>query len=259
MSLATRRFPSLAKFALSGALLGITFSVAGCHWLFWPDHEDEALGFCDDAYSDCLAIAVSEEDRAWCEEDVKYCYESCEAGWDGEPGDYGDDDDDGWGSSGAPDPGGNESGGNESGGNESGGNETGEEPEDPGVCIELFGNCIDGAETLEDVEACETLYDQCVNPGECPEPECGGCPADELDACLQDYAICADIADDPEKVALCAENFDVCTEPFAEECQVGENPRLEPCLEQHALCIACADNELQVEACQEVFDVCLLQ
>src|SRR5690348_18219864 len=55
----------------------------------------------------------------------------------------------------------------------------------------LFRSCIDGAETLEDVQACEALYDQCENPGECQLPGCGGCPAAELQACLDNFAECA--------------------------------------------------------------------
>jgi hypothetical protein len=242
MSIVAPRHRALAKLALTGALAGALFSVAGCHWMLWA-HEEDDFEFCDDAYDDCRAWAYTPEDLAWCEEDVKSCYEACEGGWEDEGAD---------GETGGENPP-NET--DEGGDGDSGGDGDGDGGTDEGVCIDLFGNCIDTAETLQDVEACEALYDQCVNPGECPG--CGGCPAEDLEVCLDHYAECAALADDPEKVELCAASFDACTAPFAEECAVEQNPNLEPCLDQHALCVACAEGEAQIAACQDVFASCM--
>jgi hypothetical protein len=237
-TIVTHRPRALAKLGLTGALAGALVSLAGCHWLLWPVHEEDDFEFCDDAYDDCLEWAATPEDAQWCEDDVKACYEACEGGW--EEDDEDDEDDEGEGE------------GEGEGESES---ESGEEAD---VCIDLFGNCIDGAETLEDVEACEAVYDHCVNPGECPLPECGGCPTEALDACLDHYAECAALADTPEKVEVCAASFDGCTADFADECAVEQNPNLEPCLDQHELCVACAEDELQVAACQDVFASCMM-
>jgi hypothetical protein len=242
MSNVARRPQVLAKIALTGALAGALFGVAGCHWLMWSaEHDEEDFEFCDDAYAHCLEWAVSAQEVEWCEDDVMTCYDACEGTWEEEEDDGADET-----------GGGNATGGdgNDGDGDSDGGDED--------VCIELFGNCIDGAETIQDVEACEALYDQCMNPGECPLPECGGCPADELAICLDNYAECATLADTPEKVELCAEGFDACTGAFAEECAVEENPNLEPCLDQHALCVACADGDEQLAACEDVFESCMV-
>jgi hypothetical protein len=248
MSTVGYRHRALAKLALTGALAGALVSVAGCHWMLWA-HEEDDFEFCDDAYDDCLAWAYTAEDIAWCEEDVKACYEACEGGWE-EDEETGDE----YTTNQTTDP---DEGEGEAEGQSGDGDGDGDGDES-GVCIDLFGNCIDTAETLQDVEACEALYDQCLNPGECPLPECGGCPAEELEACLDHYAECAALADTPEKVELCAASFDECTAPFAEECAVDQNPNLEPCLDQHALCVACADDELQIAACQDVFESCMM-
>ena len=245
----SRSLSSLVKLAFTGAVTGTLLSVSGCFWLIeW--HEEDDFEWCDDVYAECLRDAGSDRERQFCEDDVRYCYESCEGGWDDDGrGDYGDGDD------------GNDDGNSDDGGSSSddGSDDSGSSDDggDPDVCIELFSNCIDAAQTLEDVDACEALYDQCTNPGECPTPGCG-CPADELAACLDHYDECAALADTPEKVELCASGFDTCTAPFADECAVDENPNLEPCLDQHELCVACADGDEQLVACQDVFDTCML-
>lgn len=239
----------LAKLGLTGALAGVLVSVAGCHWLLWAEHEEDEFAFCDDAYDDCLEWAASPQDVQWCEDDVRSCYEACEGGWEEDQDE--DEDDAGEGEPG--DPGGQSTSNGEGDGDGDGDDGAGED-----VCIDLFGNCIDGAQTLEDVDACEALYEHCVNPGECPLPECGGCPTEALDACLDHYGECATLADTPEKVEVCAASFDSCTAEFADECAVEANPNLEPCLDQHELCVACAEGELQVAACQDVFATCMM-
>jgi hypothetical protein len=243
-SLATAKaVPRIVKLALTGCLAGGLVSLAGCHWLLWS-HDEDAFEFCDEQYADCMERAVTERDRQWCENDVELCYEGCEGRWEAEDDAAGeaetaeaegDDEDD-------PPPRADEG-------------ETEETGEDPGVCIDLFNNCLDTAETLQDVEACEALYDHCINPGVCPM--CGGCPEGALEACLESYASCTSLADTPEKVEACGASFDDCTAPFADECAVEENPNLEPCLDQHDLCVACAETDEQLAACQTVFDSCM--
>lgn len=260
--------PRIVKLALTGCLAGGLVSLAGCHWLLWS-HDEEEFEFCDESYADCIDDAVSERDKQWCEDDVRLCYEACEGQWeadaedDAQADDADDDAEDGnddasdEASEGNDDdepPRTEESGESDEGEGEEDEGE-GETGEDPGVCIDLFSNCLDNAQTLQDVEACEVLFDHCVNPGECPD--CGGCPVEALEACLANYESCASLADTPEKVEACGASFDECTAPFAYECQVEENPNLEPCLEQHELCVACAGDDEQLAACQTVFESCV--
>ncbi len=252
----------MLRLAVAGCVAGGLAGISGCSLLdldLWG-HEDEAVEWCDDNYGDCLADATSDSEREWCVSDVRYCYESCGFEWQGDDGDDGDDDgraDDGdWGDDdGRADDEGRADDGDDDGADDDGADDEGTETEGDDVCIELFGNCIDAAETLEDVEACEALFQQCIDPGECPGG-CG-CPADDLQACLDSYGVCSELADTPEKVDLCAAAFDDCSSPFADACDGEDHPNLEPCLEQHELCVACADTDEQFEACQTVFDSCL--
>lgn len=255
--------PRIVKLALTGCLAGSLVSLAGCHWLLFQ-HDEGEFEFCDESYAECMEDASTQSDRNWCEDDVRLCYEACEGTWEADAeDDVAEEDDAADDRAEADDDEGNddfppteESGESDSGeGEDEDDDDEGETGEDPGVCIDLFSNCLDDAQTLQDVEACEVLFDHCVNPGECPD--CGGCPADALEACLDNYASCAALADTPEKVAACGASFDECTYPFADECTVDENPNLEPCLVQHELCTACAEGDDQLAACQTVFESCL--
>lgn len=247
-SQAPRRLLGLATM---GSLLGGLVGSVGCQFL-WI-HDDDALALCDDLYADCMALAKTVEDEQACTRDVQDCYEGCEAGWDGPEGadeadaeadaegagasaSAGSDDDEGAPDTGTPDT------------------TSGEAP--PDACVELHASCIDQAETLADVEACEALFEQCSNPGPCPM--CG-CPEGALEACLSDYAACADAAASEAEVDACAQTFDACVAPFADACSVAENPNLDVCLDQHALCVACASTDAQLSACQATFDACMLQ
>lgn len=247
-SLASRPALALVRLGLTGSLLGGLLAVAGCHWLWM--HDEESLAVCDEVYADCMASAWSEDDEAWCVAEVESCYEACEAGWDegssvADEADAGEADD-AEGTSAA----------------ESSEGTTGADPgegdtdELPQVCLDLHANCIEQAQTLADVEACEALFDQCIDPGECPS--CG-CPEGALEGCLANYAACAEAAASEPEVDACAAEFDACTAPFADLCEVAENPNLDACLAQHELCVACAEGDEQIAACQTVFDSCLIQ
>jgi hypothetical protein len=245
--------PRIVTLALTGCLAGGLVGLAGCNW-DWGWHEEDAFEFCDEQYEDCLARAITLRDRQWCENDVTLCYEGCEGRWEAEDDAAADENE----AEGEAEQGNDDFPEDEGETGETGETE-GETGEDPDVCIDLFNNCLESAETLQDVEACEVLYDHCVNPGECPLPECGGCPAEELEACLESYESCASLADTPEKIEACGASFDNCTAPFAAQCMGEENPNLEACLEQHELCVACAETDEQLAACQGVFDSCMAQ
>jgi hypothetical protein len=221
---------SLIRLALTGSLTACLVALAGCNWALWL-HEEDELAFCDDNYADCMAYAVSDADEQWCVDEVESCYEACEAGWEDDANDDQADE--------ADDQG-----------------DEGETDEIPQACFDLHANCIAGAETLADVEACEALFEQCANPGECPM--CG-CPEGELEACLADYSSCTEAASSEPEVDACAAEFDACTQPFADLCELGENPNLEACLAQHELCVACAEGDEQIAACKTVFDSCMIQ
>lgn len=228
-------FRPLLRLALTGSLTACLVAIAGCQWLLLHDQDD--LAYCDDDYTDCMAYAESEEDEQWCVAEVESCYAACEAGWDDadEVDDQGD-----------------EQGEAE----DSGSTSEGDTGEVPSTCFDLHANCLDQAQTLADVEACEALFEQCSNPGECPM--CG-CPEAEFDACLTCYADCSEAASSEAEVDACAVEFDACIEPFAELCELGENPNLEMCLAQHDLCVACAEGDDQIAACKTVFDSCMIQ
>lgn len=256
---AARQSPArLARLGLTGCLAGALATLAGCHWT-WFVHEEDELEICDDIYADCMEYAVTAEDKEWCQIDVESCYEACEASWDDDElgeDDYGDDDADGESSSSTTSVGDDDGDGDTYGTTDEGEGETTTTTGDdiPQVCFDLHANCIGEAETLEDVEACEALFEQCAHPGECPS--CG-CPEGTLDACLDTYAACTAAALSEADIDACAADFDACTAPFADECAVEDNPNLDVCLAQHELCVACAENDEQVAACKTVFDSCM--
>src|SRR5689334_4741859 len=143
-----RRPHVLAHLALTGALAGALVGVAGCNWLTWPA-DDHDFGFCDEAYDHCLEWAVSAQEVKWCEDDVANCYDACEGTWEEDDDDETEDDDDG--ETGGENTTTTTTGGD--GGDPTDGGDTSETGDETGseedICIELFGNCIDGAETLE--------------------------------------------------------------------------------------------------------------
>jgi hypothetical protein len=243
---------TLLRLALTGSLAGCMVALTGCGWALWL-HEEDELAFCDDNYDACMATAWTEEDEQWCIAEVELCYEACEAGWEDDDPIADEADDQGEGDQGEGESSSSSGPTDEGEADTTDGADTDEIPQ---ACFDLHANCIAQAESLADVEACEALFEQCANPGECPM--CG-CPEEALDACLSDYADCTDAASSEPEIDECAAQFDACTEPFADLCELGENPNLEACLAQHELCVACADGDEQIAACKAVFDSCMIQ
>jgi hypothetical protein len=128
-------------------------------------------------------------------------------------------------------------------------------------CFDLHAACVGAAVTIQDVEACEALFDNCIDPGPCEEPGCEepGCPQAELDACVDTYAACATAAETEVEVLGCASEFDVCIAQFdVSLCLPNYDDALVlECLDQHELCIACADDASEIDACKATFDNCL--
>jgi hypothetical protein len=128
-------------------------------------------------------------------------------------------------------------------------------------CFDLHAACVDAAQTIQDVEACEALFDNCIDPGPCDEPGCEepGCPQAELDACVDTYAGCAAAAETEVEVLDCATDFDACIAQFdVSLCLPNYDDALVlECLEQHELCTACADDASEIDACKATFDNCL--
>ena len=124
----------------------------------------------------------------------------------------------------------------------------------------IHATCVAEAQTIQDIEACEALFDNCIDPGPC-EGDCGepGCPQDELDACVDDYADCAAAAMTAEEVLACEAGFDECIAGFdVSLCLPNYDDDLVlACLDQHDLCIACADTAEEIAACKGAFDNCL--
>lgn len=237
-------------------LIPLAFAT-GCHWAVafaGEMHGESGVQICENDYDACMADAQDGFDRDWCEFERDFCLAECPE-WEGDDGGYGTDGD-GGGPSGT---GGGEGGdGDGDGGGDDGGNQPPEE-EIPEVCFDLHASCIDQAETLQDVEACEALFEHCADPGEC-EHDCpnSGCPQGELDECLDGYSACTDQADTQGELDACEASFDVCVEGFdSSQCLPEDDGRLEECLEEHALCVQCGVTPEHFEACKEVFDACM--
>jgi hypothetical protein len=128
-------------------------------------------------------------------------------------------------------------------------------------CFDLHAACVAAAQTIQDIEACEALFDNCIDPGPCEEPGCEepGCPQAELDACVDAYAGCAAAAETEVEVLACGTDFDACIAQFdVSACLPNYDDALVlECLEQHELCIACADDASEIDACKATFDNCL--
>lgn len=217
---------SLVRAACSGVLLGLlsTACVVTIHDGGWGDPEA-----CFDEYDDCMDDAENSSEYAACDKTLDACLE----------GGYGDEAED-------DSPPRTDSGDTDSGDTDN---------PDP-ACFEIYATCIGEAETLQEVEACEALFDHCANPGECPD--CG-CPQAELDACLDGYGHCLAYANSEAEADACATEFDTCAAQFDfSQCQPGyDEAVLHACLDQHGLCVACADTPEQLAACSSAFDSCL--
>ena len=275
------------RFGLIG-LLGISAGVACVVTVGDDDWDDEGPEACYEHYDDCL-------DGAW--PFGEKAIEACEHGLDScleESGTEGDGDDDG--NSSSSDDGSNDDGNSgaddgasssDDGGSSDDGDvpraDTGGDDGDPTgdsgdtgetettgdgdgdgpnpECFDLHAECVAAAETIQDIEACEALFDNCVDPGPCDEPGCEepGCPQEDLDACVDAYAGCAATAETEDDVIDCAADFDSCIAQFdVSLCLPNYDDALVlECLEQHELCIACADDASEIDACKVTFDNCL--
>ncbi len=227
-----------------GALLGLLSSacVISVHDGGWGSDQDE----CFDEFGDCMDDAESQSEFAACESTLDACIDGGgshgdeaegDGDGDGPPADSGDGDGD------VPPHTDSGSGSDSSSGPDA-------------ACFEIYATCIGDAETLQEVEACEVLFDHCANPGECPS--CG-CPQAELDACLDGFAGCLETVTCQADADACAAEFDACAAQFDfSECQAGyDEATLSACLDQHGLCVACADTPEQLAACTSAFDTCL--
>ena len=213
--------------------------------------------YCLATYEDCRDEGF---DRQRCEDQ----YHTCVADFDG--GDRDDCDDDGHGDDGHGDDGHGDDGHGDDGDDSddlpprSDGPDPDPDPDQ--ACFDIHATCIAEAESLQDVAACEALFDNCTHPGPCDQPECEdepGCPQADLDACVEDYSACSASADSPEAIAACAMAFDGCIADFdVEACLPShDDDHVAVCLAQHELCVSCAPNDDALEACKAAFDTCL--
>jgi hypothetical protein len=229
------------------------------------DDWDGSPQACYEHYEDCLDDAWPFGDSAIdaCENLLDSCIEDCSnedndsqaegtsSSGDSGNSDDGDDGDDGDDDGGDGDP--------ETGTDTE--SETGDGDGPDPACFDLHATCVAAAQTIQDVEACEALFDNCIDPGPCDEPGCEepGCPQAELDACVDSYAGCAQAAETPQDVLACAGDFDDCIAQFdVSLCLPNYDDQLVlECLAQHELCTACADDAGEIAACKSTFDNCL--
>lgn len=273
-----------------GLVAGLASACVSINDGWWGDAQQA----CFDDYEECVEDIESLADAAACEELLDVCLKACDevAGDDDEheppsedsgssTADDGDDEDPphtdegGDGDEGDDPPRTDEGGddddppraeeggdGDGDGGDGDGDGDTGDrdgDQPDP-ACFSIHATCVAEAETLQDIEACETLFDNCIDPGPCESDECEpGCPQAQLDECVSGYADCAVEALTAEQVLDCAAEFDCCIAEF----DVGlclpnyDDDLLNECLDQHDLCIACADGAEEIAACKVAFDNCL--
>ncbi|NJK31695.1 MAG: hypothetical protein HC927_04360 [Deltaproteobacteria bacterium] len=251
----TSRPFSLLRPALLGVGLGLLGSA--CVLTIGDGHHG-GVDQCFDEYEDCMDDAWNSERIASCDKLLELCIEEC-------------DDDDEQGQEGSADEAGGEAGRSaarrrgakgEDEGYPSTGDGDGDGDGPNPACFEIHATCVAEAETIQEIDACEALFDHCIDPGECQDPECEpGCPQADLDACLDGYAGCLEYAASEAEVLECAAAFDGCAAMFDfSQCQPGYDEGLvDACLEQHGLCVACADTPEELAACKGVFDSCLQQ
>jgi hypothetical protein len=239
--------------------LGLLAGLASACVVTIGDDWGDSIAECYDEFGDCMDDIDGPSEIAACEALLDNCLEACDrehgAGDDtGDGSDHpGDGDDDSDSDTGQPGDG----DGDPPQPAEDGGDGDGDGP-DP-ACFEIHAACIEAAQTIQDVEACNALFDNCVEPVPCDSCEEPGCPQAELDACVSDYADCAEQATTAEDVLACEGMFDVCIGQFdVELCLPNyDDDLVTACLEQHGLCVACADSPEAIAACKSTFDNCL--
>ncbi|KIG12821.1 Endo-1,4-beta-xylanase A precursor [Enhygromyxa salina] len=243
---------------LAGVVGACTITVGDGNW-------SDGVEECYDEYGDCMDDIDGPGDIAVCDALLDTCLEACDRehgygddGHDsGSSGSSGDSGDSGDGDTDEPDDGDGDPPPHDDDGGDGDGDGDGDGP-DP-ACFEIHASCIDLAETIQDVEACNALFDNCVDPGPCESCEEPGCPQDQLDACVSGYANCAEQATTAEDVFVCEGMFDGCIGEFdVELCLPNYDDELVlACLGQHDLCAACADGPEELAACKTTFDNCL--
>lgn len=256
----------LTSVARATSLTGLIVAAYGCVFEIEPD---EAR--CFEAYFDCLDDSPPSAHGA-CLEQRDACLSWCDTSYDADDCSKGDDDcwsedDDEGDDAGLPISEDSEGGARDSGGDDTGDDSTsgssdsdgqgGEEPDD--ACFTLHVNCVARATTIYDVDACETLFDQCVDAGSCGggcEPTC---PDPEIVRCLDEYVECADGVTSVDELDACMAGFDSCSQGLSDEtCVPSAGPEVvEPCLEQHALCVECVEDSADLVVCRDVFEACV--
>lgn len=230
-------------YGLLGLLAGLA---SACEITIGDDNWGGSIAECYDEYGDCMDDAEGPSEIAVCEALLDNCLEACDSEHGG-----GDDTGD------TDQPGDGDGDGDGGGGGDDGGDGDGDGP-DP-ACFEIHASCIDAAQTIQDVEACDALFDNCIDAGPCESCEEPGCPQAELDACVSDYADCAEQATTAEDVLACGGMFDTCIAQFdVQLCLPNYDDELVlVCLEQHGLCVDCAETPEAIAACKTTFDNCL--
>jgi len=133
--------------------------------------------------------------------------------------------------------------------------QTGAGREDPAevstqTCIGLQIACLEGAESLAEVDACEELFDHCTGSAS------GVCAPPTLEGCLAEHRDCAEGADG--QLELCADAFVDCAEAQGMLC-LGESTPAQhaACLGEHLMCASLASSSAETIACMSAFNVCL--
>ncbi len=250
------------------ALLGIAAGLAStaCVLTIGDDH-GYGVDPCFDEYGDCMDDADDPDEFLACEAALDSCLAACED--DGYADEYGEGDssstDAGDGDGDTDDPPRADTGYEDDTDNppraDTGDGDGDTDGPDP-ACFEIHATCVADADTLQEIEACEALFDHCINPGECQDPECEpSCPQDDLDACLDGYSGCLEGASSEAEVLECAAGFDACAAMFDFSlCQPGyDDGVVDACLEQHGLCVDCANTAEELAACKATFDTCVQQ
>nr|MCH9685973.1 hypothetical protein [Deltaproteobacteria bacterium] len=127
------------------------------------------------------------------------------------------------------------------------------------ACFELNATCVAQATTIAEVDACQALFQQCLDAEPC-DASCDDpvCPDPAVQACLDIYGACAAVATDTPATDACAAGFDACVTGIDDSACVPHDPaKVDACLEQHALCTECIDGPEDLWVCQDVFDACL--
>ncbi len=260
MALRTRKnalnpSPALFRFPLRASALGLLAGLASACVVSVHDGWWDAQEECYDNYDDCMDEGPGGAEV--CEVLLSSCLEACDGG-----NGNGADDDAPSGDDENPPPAdtGDGDGGDGDGDTSGDGDGDGDGDSPDPACFAIHATCVAEAQTIQDIEACEALFDNCIDPGPCESEQCEpGCPQAQLDACVGSYADCAAAAMTAEEVLACEAEFDGCIAEFdVGLClpNYGDDLVLE-CLAQHDLCVACADDADELAACKSAFDNCL--